>query len=177
MLAVTVAASVIAASPCATAASVGHGESAPPWPKISRLRDGSTVSVWRNGRVVVRGRSGKLLSESFCGSYARYERWATFLTGFRKAVLTHDHAHVAASVAWPLAWNHGYPWRTTLVRSRRELLGLYNAIFLPTVVRDIRLANPRALFCKNITQAALGRGVAWGDEWHGRPAIFSINGQ
>jgi hypothetical protein len=60
---------------------------------------------------------------------------------------------------------------------RTQLLSHYSAIFVPTVVREIKQADPRALFCKNVTMVMLGSGVAWGDEPGGRLAIISINGR
>jgi hypothetical protein len=146
------------------------------WPKVTRLGDGSTISVWRNGRVVERSASGKLESVSFCGSYKRYAHWVRFLTTFREAVLTQDHARVATAVAWPLSWNHGRPWHSTAIQNRAQLLRLYVQVFTSSVVREIKRADPRALFCKNISQVALGQGVVWGDEPGGQPAITSING-
>jgi hypothetical protein len=144
------------------------------WPKTTRLRDGSTVLVWQNGRVIERDASGRLQSESYCGSYTRYTRWVRFLATFRQAVLTQDHARVAAEVAWPLSWNHGR--RSTAITSRTQLLRLYDSVFTASVVRQIKLADPRALFCKNVSEVLLGQGVAWGDEPGGELAIVSING-
>ena len=164
----------------ATLIAVSSAASAPErssssWPKVTRLRDGSSVSVWRNGRVAERRASGKLESLSFCGSYTRYAHWVRFLTTFRGAVLTQDHARIAATVDWPLSWNHGRPWHTTAIQSQKQLLRLYRQVFAPSVTREIKVADPRALFCKNISQVALGQGVVWGDEPGGRLAIISIN--
>jgi len=159
-----------------SSAASAHQGSAATWPRVTRLHDGSTVSVWRGGRVVERSASGKLESVSFCGSYTRYGNWVRFLTTFREAVLTQDHARVATTVAWPISWNHGRPWHSTAIQNRAQLLRLYAHVFTPSVVREIKRADPRALFCKNISQVALGQGVVWGDEPGGRLAITSING-
>lgn len=96
---------------------------------------------------------------------------------FRTAVLTEDDSRVAGSVAWPLLWNHGHPWHSTSISGAAQFISLYKAIFAPVVVREIKKADPRALFCKDVTMVMLGPGVAWGDEPGGQPAIVAINGQ
>ena len=155
--------------------SFSHCASAGSWPRVSHLRDGSTISVWQNGRVVQRDRHGALLAESYCGSYTRYRRWVGFMSSFRTGVLTRDRALVARSVAFPFRWNHGRPGRSTVIADRAELLRDYSAIFSAGVVRTIRAADPRALFCRDVSMVMLGSGVVWGDEPGGRPAVVSIN--
>jgi hypothetical protein len=167
----SVAAALVAAAVCVSAASAAAGG----WPKVTHLRGGSTVSVWSNGRVVERSASGATLSESSCGSYARYVRWVGFMTAFRTAVLDGDRAAVAAKAAPRLLWNHGSPWRSTPVAGPHGVRSLYASIFVLGVVHAIHAADPRALFCKDVTMVMLGSGVAWGDEPGGRPAIVSIN--
>jgi len=146
-----------------------------PWPEVTRLHGGSSVSVWPNGRVLERSRAGVVLSDSNCGSYARYERWVGFMTRFRKAVLTDNRARVAAALARPFFWNHGAT--STSISGSAQLSTVYNSIFGRAVVREIKAANPRALFCKDVTMVMLGSGVVWGDEPGGRPSIVAINGQ
>jgi len=145
-----------------------------PWPEVTRLHDGSSVSVWQNGRVVERSRAGVVLADSNCGSYARYERWVGVMTRFREAVVSDDRAHVAAALARPFLWNHG--GASTSISGSAQLSAVYDSIFGRAVIREIKAANPRALFCKNVTEVMLGSGVVWGDEPGGRPAIVSING-
>jgi hypothetical protein len=57
----------------ASAARSAPGES----PKVSHLRDGSTVTAFPNGRVVVRALGGRVTSDSDFGSYRRYLQWVT----------------------------------------------------------------------------------------------------
>ena len=146
-----------------------------PWPEVTRLHDGSSVSVWPDGRVVERSRDGVVLSDSNCGSYARYERWVGVMRRFRKAVLIDDRARVAAALARPFLWNHGAV--STSISGPAQLSSAYRAIFGRAVVGEIKQADPRALFCKDVTMVMLGSGVVWGDEPGGRPSIVTINGQ
>jgi hypothetical protein len=52
------------------------------WPKVNHLRDGSTVSVWRNGRVVERGRGGRVhlirTAGAMRGTSGGFASWAAF---------------------------------------------------------------------------------------------------
>jgi hypothetical protein len=144
------------------------------WPEVMRLHDGSSVSVWPGGRVLERGRAGAVLADSNCGSYARYERWVGVMTRFRKAVLTDDRAGVVSALARPFYWNHG--GESTAISGPAQLSTDYESIFGRTVVREIANADPRALFCKDVTMVMLGSGVVWGDEAAGRTSIVAVNG-
>src|SRR5258708_980530 len=124
--------------------SFSHCASAGSWPRVSHLRDGSTISVWQNGRVVQRDRHGALLAESYCGSYTRYRRWVGFMSSFRTGVLTRDRALVARSVAFPFRWNHGRPGRSTVIADRAELLRPCNRMNRRLLAaRRVRRSQPR----------------------------------
>jgi hypothetical protein len=139
------------------------------WPKINRLGDGSTVSVWKNGRVVQRARGGKVVSDSTFESYAVYERWVTFMASFQKAIKRNDRSYIAREVDYPVRWSGG------TIAGRPQLLGEYSAIFRPAVVKAILAADARALFCQNVSQVMLDSGVIWGDDYNGRLAISTVN--
>ena len=146
------------------------------WPRVSHLADGSSISVWQNGRVVERDRRGQLTADSYCGSYSRYEHWVEFMTSFRAAVLTMNRTGVASRLAYPLLWNHGSPSHSTSIANSAELVSGYSTIFRPSVVAAIKDADPRALFCHQETMVMLGSGVVWGDDQTGRSSVISING-
>jgi hypothetical protein len=96
------------------------------------------------------------------------------MSSLRSSVLDANHAAVASHVAFPLLWNHGQG--RTIIRNRGQFLRYYEMIFRANDVAAIRSADPRALFCRNVTQVMLGLGVVWGDEPDGQPAVISING-
>jgi hypothetical protein len=144
------------------------------WPRVAHLANGSTVSVWRSGRVVIRDRHNEILSDSYCGSYARYVTWEGFMSGLQHALKQNDRTAVADRILFPLSWsNHG---TTTVIRNRAAFLERYTSIFRPAVVGAVIAADPRALFCKNLSQAALDSGVVWGDiSLGGRRGIITVN--
>jgi hypothetical protein len=146
------------------------------WPKVVHLTDGSSVSVWQNGRVVERDSGGQLTADSYCRSYTRYQRWVKFMSSFRAAVLTNDRTAIAARITYPLLWNHGSPWHSTSIPSLARFVSDYSTIFRPSVVASIKAADPRALFCHLKTMVMLGSGVVWGDDRSGRLTLISING-
>jgi hypothetical protein len=139
------------------------------WPEISHLRDGSTVAVWEDGRVIERDRAGRVLSDSTFESEAIYERWVKFMRSFQTAVEEGDRSSVASSIEYPLSLSHG------IIPNRQELLRRYGAVFTPGVVAEIESADPRALFCQNVSQVMLDSGVVWGDDFKGRLAVITIN--
>jgi hypothetical protein len=155
----------------------GHASAAPSaWPKVTRLADGSSVSVWQTGRVVERDPRGHLMADSNCGSYLRYQRWVAFMSSLRAAVLANDRAGVAAHVSYPLRWNHGSRWHSTMFGDSAALTRDYSTIFRSSVVGAIRAADPHLLFCHEGTMVMLGSGVIWGDDGSGRIGVISING-
>jgi hypothetical protein len=95
---------------------------------------------------------------------------------FRTALLSGNRPGVAASVVFPLHWNHGPPWHSTLVRDRNALMRDYDVIFDEGVIAKVRAADPRALFCRNYTNAMLGDGVVWANEWQGQIGVVVVNG-
>jgi hypothetical protein len=151
------------------------GSAAAAAPSVEKLPDGSTVTVSQSGQVVHRDRAGAVLAESSCGSPAAYRARVRVLTAFRTAVLAGDRGAAASLVAYPLAWNRGVPPDRRTLRDRAALLRSWDKVFLPGVVRLIRSADPRAVFCKNATQFTLGPGVVWGDTAGGRAAIAIVN--
>src|SRR6202035_5060991 len=139
------------------------------WPKVSHLRDGTTVSVGKDGRVIQRGRGGQIVSDSSFESYAVYERWVTFMASFQAALKDDDRGRIASSIEYPLRWSGG------MISGRGQLLTRYPSVFQPAVVKAVLAADPRALFCKNISEVMLNSGVIWGDDFNGRLAIVTVN--
>lgn len=165
-----------AATICLVAcAAVFAGSATAAAPSVEKLADGSTVTVSQSGQVVHRDRAGAVLAESSCGSPAAYRARVRVLTAFRAAVVAGDRSAAAALVAYPLAWNRGVPPQRSTLRDPAALLRSWDKVFLPGVLRLIRSADPRAVFCKNATQFTLGPGVVWGDTAGGRPAIAIVN--
>src|SRR5262249_14798767 len=145
-LVAAIATSVVTALPARDASGVAIRRSSAPWPKITRLADGSTVRVARNGSVVVRGRSGQSLSASQCESGAVYERWVKFMSVFQGALEEGDRSAVVDRIHYPLRWDG------TTIASKRELLRRYDAVFTPPVLRSLVADDSRALFCRNVSQ-------------------------
>ena len=145
-------------------------------PTLARLAGGASVEVWPDGHVLERSRAGAVLEESWCGSASRYARWVAFLGAFRRAVAGGDRAAVASAFAYPLRWN-GAPGGSVLVRSRAQLLRDYGAVFTRALAAAVAAADPRALFCKDVSEVALGAGLLWGDQVgrRGAPALVAIN--
>jgi hypothetical protein len=154
---------VAAAALVLAAAASGAG------PQVTRLGDGSTVTVWKDGRVVERDRHGRVTADSTCESAAVYARWVAFMRSFQAAVRSGDRARVARSVHYPLLW------AGRRVDTGGKLVADYRSIFVPAVVAAIEAADPRALFCQNLSQVMLGSGVVWGDDFGGRLAVVTVN--
>jgi hypothetical protein len=164
-----VTASFVAGMPGRDASGVGLRSASAQWPKLTHLADGSTVRVTKNGAVVVRSRNGQILSVSQCESGAVYEKWVKFMSVFQGAMEEGDRGAVVDRIRYPLRWGG------TNIESRRELLRRYGAVFAPPVLRAVVAADPRALFCQNISEVMLGSGVIWGDDFGGRLAIVTVN--
>jgi hypothetical protein len=151
------------------AAGVRRDTTSAQWPKIIRLPGGSTVRVGKGGSVVQRSRKGQVLAASQCESGAVYERWVKFMTAFQVALEHGDRTRVVRSVHYPLRW----AGRT--IKRSGGLLRRYDGVFAPRVIHAVLAANPRALFCQNVTQVMLDSGVIWGDDLGGRLAIVTVN--
>lgn len=147
------------------------------WPKVTRLRDGGTISVSRAGVVTERDPHGALLAMSdfrYCGPYVR---WVGFMSSIQAAVEGGSRGRIAELVGYPLRWNHD--GKSTEILNRHSLLANYTSIFSPSVVAAIRRADPRALFCHE-AGVMLGDGLAWGEVFGnsfatGRYVLVTIN--
>jgi hypothetical protein len=169
-LAVTIASvSVLLVSFPALGAASSSGDLSTRWPRVSHLADGSTVSVWKSGHVVERDHRGRILSESWCESYAIYERWVAFIGSFQVALKRGETSVVARDIHYPPRWDG------PLIASRRQLVSHYATVFRPGIVKAIIGADPRALFCQNSSEVALDDGVIWGDDFKGRLALITVN--
>lgn len=76
---------------------------------------------------------------------------------FQSAVIAGDKGKVADAMRFPLALNGAK--RTTL-KSRKEFLGQYDAIFTPALVNIIKQALPRNMFVR-FDGIMLGSGEVW----------------
>lgn len=172
--AAAIAAAVAAAAvlALALAAVAGAGAAAPP--TVTKLANGSTVTVTAAGRVTQRDAKGGLMADSECGSAKAVAGAVATLTALRAAVLAGDRDKVAALAAYPLRWNHGTPPNSTTISGKAALRRNYAAMFTPNLVAALRQNDPRAVFCKNGGQFTFGPGATWGEVVGGRPAIIAI---
>lgn len=140
---------------------------------VFHLASGGTATVSQKGRVVVRDAAGKTVSVSSCGPTYSYSRAIGVLTSFQQAVTDNDANRVAALLLYPLRYDaHG---RTTMVRSRHDLVAEYRSLFSAHARRVITKPDPHALFC-NDQGFMVGDGAVWGNRTtNGHYGVVTLN--
>jgi hypothetical protein len=78
---------------------------------------------------------------------------------------------VAELVGYPLRVN-GAQKRN--IQDRAELLRRYSQVFTAAVIKEIRAAEPAAIFCRD-GQAMIGNGAVWVSVEKGRGAVRVVN--
>lgn len=119
-----------------------EGKSLPVTFGFGTVRDGSSPARWY----------GDVTSESDAVFEARVR---SFLTGVRSG----NRHQVAGAVSYPVTVNMG---RTTIIRSRADLLARWSAIFTPTYVAQLRKGIPHEMFVRN-GMAMVAGGAVWFD--------------
>lgn len=122
--------------------------------------------------VTITSPDGGVLSESWCAHPATYDSIVALFLQFRSAILRGDRQRVAELIDFPLQVNGKGSFS---VPGSTQLPALFERTFTPAVVEKIRQANPKLVFCRNGTQAMLGRGVLWADLRDGELRVAIVN--
>jgi hypothetical protein len=123
--------------------------------------------------VVVTGTDGSLRSESWCtAETGTYDALVALFERLQVAVTSHDARSVARLLRFPFRVNDKKAVK--MVATPDEFLRRYDKILVEPIVAEIRIAQPRALYCHN-SAAMLGKGVIWARTERGIALAYVLN--
>ena len=162
------------ASESAPGAAVGMSATECNPTRVITFPGGSVTVVQADGQELVRitDSNGQLQAESFCPAESgTYDQLRAFFIDFKAAVTSGNSHKVAELVGYPLRVN-GAQKRS--IQDGAELRRRYSQVFTAAVLKEMRSAEPAAVFCRD-GQAMIGNGAVWVSTEKGRVAVSVVN--
>jgi hypothetical protein len=123
-------------------------------------------------RVRITDSNGQLHAESFCPAESgTFDQLRAFFIDFKAAVTSGNSHKVAELVGYPLRVNGA---QKKDIKNRAEMLRRYSQVFAAPVLKEIRAAEPAAVFCRD-GQAMIGNGAVWVSAEKGRVSVSVVN--